>query len=972
MLINTRFKNFLIALTLIGLSAGCTSLPDIANWSVPFRYKICLNGAAELKDLKSGKIDIFRIPHYFSGKTGKSYILPLPDVSKLVDNGRALLEFESIAGDVEIYINGKKIKAIPRSSSFESQKIDITEAIKNDKSKFLNILVRPPKSSSTFISRGFRWGNYIYGIPGNLFLCIEPKVLTEEIKIETSVQTKKIKVIAWLSNHSSKSVRVTWQPTVHDQWDKILDIPAQNVELRPGKTRKLSSEIAWEDPVLWGYRPYGRPKLYILKSTLVSTDKPPLNKTFDIREDRFGFREIWSEGNKILFNGEPAFFRFGLLGPMYGSHRQYFISLFKAYRAIQFDSLRFSLENHTGGQAVFNLADETGFLLKPMFYLGHGKVFHHTHQLTETEKQELIRLYRKTIRRYWNHPSLMWIYVDNEFASGGENNQLKLRDIALEMKKDDPTRILEHGGDLTMLTLKNKGKYPELELWSVRSGGKNYLNSIKKMMHHYQYKKDIPLVNDEIYYGGFLFDDGTSIPFFLNNDDIVINHTAKLGDYYGKTIKGLYDLGFQSVGPCYGAGPFFTYIQPGRPVMFPFGVMSNRSKVKIRWPSASGEDAQLNEKTISSNHGFFNWFDQTRPEFYVSIMARKIARAILDLDCQIPPLSLKSPEAIAVVADDKGEPIPDAIVMEQKMESAYVYGVRTDSRGTAWFVPYSYGIYLFSVLNQPMNRKIVRLKYRPKQRPGYSHIQWVQMGNTRKLIIKLIKELIKPADIIHYNESEDPPPPPYTGPRNLIAHWIGNETEDNPVSLKAMGAKEYQLKGMGNKNYLMFDGMTEIIVPYPKSLNKMHSGFMTVAAWINTEEYGRGLLMKQDGGAMPNFNLSINSEGHPVFGGRFGSTFSSTPGLRSKIPKDQWVHICVTADGQKVCIYVNGKLDISHPKSGLIRNNKDRFVLGKSLPGKRSKSFLGKMSDIKIYNYPLSENEVRDLHLHSIETTWNK
>jgi concanavalin A-like lectin/glucanase superfamily protein/glycosyl hydrolase family 2 len=962
------FMKYLLILLVIELLAGCAVFKSRHDqWQQPLRYRICLNGNAEVTDVSTGRTSRSKIPYSYSQKKKISFQLQLPEIKKILEKHRVILEFESIAGDVELFINGQEIKSF-RSSSFEKQEIEITDAIKTGDRNLLKIITDVPKKSKTpFISRGFRWGNYQYGIIGNVFLRLEPYILTEELKIETSVREKRIKVIGWLSNNTKSLCEVSWTPKVTLNGNSKLLLPTKKIKLPAGKVIKVTSEAEWKNPELWGYGQYGKPVLYTLETT-ISTD----NQVCDIRYDRFGFREIWAEKNKILFNNQPVFFRFGLLGPMYGSHREYFSTLFKAYRAINFDCLRYSLENHNNSQGMFNLADETGFLLKPMFYLGHGKVFHHTHQLTEAEKQELTRLYRKTIRNYWNHPSMMWIYVDNEFSSGGAENRLKLRELAMACKQEDTTRILDHGGDPSLMLMKNNGKYPELEIWSIRSGGKDYLKGINKMIKDYNYKGDIPLVNDEIYAGGFLFDDGTSIPFFLKNPDIVAAHTSKLGDFYAKNIKGLYELGFQSVGPCYGGGPFFTYIHPGKPIKFPFEIKNSKSRLKIRWPSSSGEDGQCRQKSMSTNHGFYNWFDTTRPEFYTSVMAEKIAETVKELGFKTPPLTMASPEVIAAVYDKDGKPQVNSIVLLQEQGKRFARGMRADNSGTAWFVLDFSGEYRASVLNSDISTKIIDVKDQAKQGPGYAHIQWLALGDAQDFIDKRVEQLKQPAEIIRKKVKESESAGPYIGPRNLVAHWVGDESADNPLSLKAMQAKGGKLITEKGKKYLIFDGKREVVIPYPVSLDKSHTGLLTLAAWINPEEYDCGIILKRDHGAMPNYCLKLQEDGTLFFGGRFGATFSGTPGIRHKIKKNRWTHVCVTVDGKEVKLYVNGKLDIAHPKPGKLRNNKDILVIGKSLPQNRSKRFVGKISDIKIFNYPLSSAEVRDLHMQSNETSWGK
>ena len=76
--------------------------------------------------------------------------------------------------------------------------------------------------------------------------------------------------------------------------------PEVPVSVAPGETREVETAAKWADPVLWGTPPFGEPVLYHLQSELRSGDQ-----LVDRRYDRFGFRELWVEGNAFLYNGKP-------------------------------------------------------------------------------------------------------------------------------------------------------------------------------------------------------------------------------------------------------------------------------------------------------------------------------------------------------------------------------------------------------------------------------------------------------------------------------------------------------------------------------------------------------------------------------------------------------------------------------------------------------------------------------------------
>jgi hypothetical protein len=74
----------------------------------------------------------------------------------------------------------------------------------------------------------------------------------------------------------------------------------------------------------------------------------------------------------------------------------------------------------------------------------------------------------------------------------------------------------------------------------------------------------------------------------------------------------------------------------------------------------------------------------------------------------------------------------------------------------------------------------------------------------------------------------------------------------------------------------------------------------------------------------------------------------------------QWHHVAAVYDGQKMSIYVDGKLDASKPRSGPIATNNFSVCIGENIEN-NNRFFNGLIDDVRVYNYALSENEIAAL-----------
>jgi beta-galactosidase len=74
-----------------------------------------------------------------------------------------------------------------------------------------------------------------------------------------------------------------------------------------------------------------------------------------------------------------------------------------------------------------------------------------------------------------------------------------------------------------------------------------------------------------------------------------------------------------------------------------------------------------------------------------------------------------------------------------------------------------------------------------------------------------------------------------------------------------------------------------------------------------------------------------------------------------------WHHIAGVFDGMKMSLYIDGDLDISADVSGFMNVNDDSVTIGAD-PQHPGRELYGLIDDVRIYNYGLSQGEIRTLY----------
>jgi hypothetical protein len=134
------------------------------------------------------------------------------------------------------------------------------------------------------------------------------------------------------------------------------------------------------------------------------------------------------------------------------------------------------------------------------------------------------------------------------------------------------------------------------------------------------------------------------------------------------------------------------------------------------------------------------------------------------------------------------------------------------------------------------------------------------------------------------------------------------------------------------------------------------TGQITISTWVNITSVPQewtGIVTKGDSAWRMSTDYANN-----VF--HFGVGQNDFLNGRTAVSAGQWHHVTCVYDGQKMSIYVDGKLDTSRPRSGPIGTNDFPVCIGENLE-LTGRCWSGLIDDVRIYNYALGEKEIAAL-----------
>jgi len=500
------------------------------------------------------------------------------------------------------------------------------------------------------------------GIVGDITLCWSPAQRIADVFIIPSVRKQSLGTEVTVSGASSPGLKL--RSVVLDSAKVVREFPDQTV----GGDGVLRAEIDWADPVLWGPEPYGKPKLYVLRTELWQG-----GTLIDRKFTRFGFREIWIDGRTLLLNGKRLwisgvyFNKLGSIRYLNDTHSQSMtLSMMQASGLNllhgHWDSL---------GEPWLSRCDEMGMPVMAGFFCdGRPDIQSSADPGWEDWMATACRQWARYVR---NHPSiLLWrptdVLPDNLWEKHGETAAFYAR-MAQQVRLEDTTRPLADDSDVQSWA---QGSLRDLTVPGVFDDGSRMAAKMAAT--------DKPFLTKEIYTG---FSDVTGLSGFLST----FNEKAYAGG---------------------GAGVIVQHIP----------LIEREHAFQVSWLSMSGT-GNRNTGSEVEQENLPNWCDPQQPAWTPTAYSRLFAgfyAKYMKLAPSVRPghargelliSGLKANELALLVPLDAGVCAP--------------FGVRAADDGTAWLndvVPGEYKLYSGGGFT-----KIEVLAQKLASTPGYGSVQ---------------------------------------------------------------------------------------------------------------------------------------------------------------------------------------------------------------------------------------------------------
>lgn len=361
---------------------------------------------------------------------------------------RFFLTVRAAIPQAHIFLNGRKVAV--QDDMFIGEPMDVTEALRvgeNELAIFLTefpTFEHPDNPATKLIEAP--WGCCIAteqaGIWQDVQLEARPAIHIEDVTIRTSVREAKITVITTVRNASGEPFAGTVAAAVEDAGAEALVLPEVEVCIEPGATAAVTQQAGWASYRAWcPHDPY----LYHLRSEVRRG-----GQAVDVTRTRFGFREVWIEGHRIMLNGVPQRWAGEWCHKAHAHwlRPEYVRQWYRQILDLGGNYVRMHTFPHP--EYFLDIADEMGLLVCQETAL-HGSYQrgHDSPQLWQRARDHV----RRMVRRDKNHPSLVLWSVENEMRwalnimPSAREELPKLRALFNEL---DPTRPAYHDGDSSL------------------------------------------------------------------------------------------------------------------------------------------------------------------------------------------------------------------------------------------------------------------------------------------------------------------------------------------------------------------------------------------------------------------------------------------------------------------------------------------------------------------------------------------
>lgn len=537
------------------------------------------------------------------------------------------------------------------------------------------------------------------GIEDDVWLQLEPARRLEDVYVVNSVRKQMLTVEATVCNESSRPLvgQVQWQVLREGRTE--LEMPACPVQAAAGEKAKVRVEVPWAEAIRWGQPPYGEPVLYHLEGTLWEGDACCHRSL-----TRFGFREVWAEGDRLLLNGEQLVL-WGDHTVPYVYERQWLTRKFAALAAANISIVEH--HRYDPPPVFYEVADEMGVLVVGAnFCVGTGQV--HS-GLAPAELALVVENHLQVadewLRRSRNHPCILfWDITD-------AREPAYCVPLLRKVKELDPTRIAEVTFDpqtadaelvelIDCYRLFSGLEQIEASVRAVRSGGRFPLKPVR--------------VGEAGLFSQPSWPADQEPPLLEGWADFLARLPQR--NLHGLQTFYLVDMDYRD----------FSDQVPG--------TLAQPVQPQVSWPAQSGRDARIDpfgegtQAAWGKTSLYLNWCDPSQPltrPTATQAWSRELFRRWAGRD--VGPLARERAPEVIVRVEEGGRPVPGAQVFVEVLEGQGMapFGVRADQQGASWFVLPGQGRYRFRC--GATSIEVVALRHPVVAPPGYGHVQRVRL-----------------------------------------------------------------------------------------------------------------------------------------------------------------------------------------------------------------------------------------------------
>jgi hypothetical protein len=198
-------------------------------------------------------------------------------------------------------------------------------------------------------------------------------------------------------------------------------------------------------------------------------------------------------------------------------------------------------------------------------------------------------------------------------------------------------------------------------------------------------------------------------------------------------------------------------------------------------------------------------------------------------------------------------------------------------------------------------------------------------------------------------------------PGTLLAHYPlngnANDVSGNNLHGTVSGALFVNDFWGNAASALQFDGVNDrVTVANSPLLNNQQA--ISVSAWLSPRALpDHEVFLLSHGSWQNRWKISITPEKKVRW---TVNTLSAVADLDLDVPVaiDSVYHVVATYDGELLALYLNGVLRSYKPFSGLIRTTTLPLLFAQMLPDNTEYNFKGVLDDVRLYDYPLTPDEV--------------